>query len=95
MARSWRIEFEGALYNVLFRGNDRRGIIFDNDDRRLFLDTLGEKGQRFEIELFAYVLMNNHYHLLLCIPRANLSRAMQWFDSSGFEPIHKSARSLG
>jgi putative transposase len=59
------------------------------------LDTLGEKAQRFEIELFAYVLMNNHYHLLLHTPRANLFRAMQWFDSAGFEPIHRSARSLG
>jgi hypothetical protein len=59
------------------------------------LDTLGEMAQRFEIELFAYVSMNIRYHLLLHTPRANLSRAMQWFDSSGFEPIHKSARSLG
>jgi REP element-mobilizing transposase RayT len=56
------------------------------------LDTLDEKAQRFEIELFAYVLMNNRYHLLHT-PRANLSKAMQWFDRSGFEPIHKSAKS--
>ena len=53
------------------------------------LDTLGEKAQRFEIELFDYVMMNNHYHPLLHTPRANLSRAMQWLDSAGFEPIHK------
>jgi hypothetical protein len=64
-------------------------------DRRLFLDTPVEMAQRFEIESFAYMLTNNHYHLLLHTPRANLSRAMQWFDSEGFEPIHKSARSLG
>jgi len=42
-------------------------------DRRLFLDTLGEMAQRFEIDVFVYVLMDNHYHLLLCTPRANLS----------------------
>jgi putative transposase len=79
MARAWRIEFEGALYHVVSRGNERRDIFFSDDDRRLFLDTLGEMAQRFEMELFAYVLMNNHYHLLLSTRRANLSRAMQWF----------------
>ena len=78
MARAWRIEFEGALYHVVSRGNERWDIFFDDDDRRLFLDTLGEMAQRFEIELFAFVLMNNHYHLLLRTRRANLSRAMQW-----------------
>ena len=79
MARAWRIEFEGALYHVVSRGNERRDIFFNDDDRRLFLDTLGEMARRFEMELFAYVLMNNHYHLLLSTRRANLSRAMQWF----------------
>jgi len=78
MARAWRIEFEGALYHVLSRGNERREIFFGDDDRRRFLDTLGDMAQRFEIEVFAYVLMGNHYHLLLRTARANLSRAMQW-----------------
>ncbi len=41
MARQWRIEFEGAYYHVLSRGNDRRDIFSDNDDRILFLETLG------------------------------------------------------
>jgi REP element-mobilizing transposase RayT len=78
MARAWRIEFEGALYHVLSRGNERRDIFFGDDDRQRFLDTLGDMAQRFEIEVFAYVLMGNHYHLLLRTARANLSRAMQW-----------------
>lgn len=78
MARAWRIEFEGALYHVLSRGNERRDIFFSDDDRRLFLDTLGDMAQRFEIEMFVYMLMGNHYHLLLRTRRANLSRAMQW-----------------
>jgi putative transposase len=79
MTRAWRIEFEGALYHVLSRGNERRDIFFDDDDRQLFLDTLGDMTQRFEIDVFAYVLLDNHYHLLLRTRRANLSRAMQWF----------------
>jgi putative transposase len=78
MARAWRIEFEDALYHVLSRGNERRDIFFGDDDRRLFLDTLGDMAQRFEIDVFVYVLMGNHYHLLLRTRRANLSRAMQW-----------------
>lgn len=78
MSRAWRIEFEGALYHILSRGNERRDIFFDDDDRRRFLDSIGDMAQRFEIEVFAYVLMDNHYHLLLRTARANLSRAMQW-----------------
>jgi REP element-mobilizing transposase RayT len=62
----------------LSRGNERRDIFFGDEDRRLFLDTLGDMAQRFEVDVFAYVLMDNHYHLLLRTPRANLSRAMQW-----------------
>jgi hypothetical protein len=42
MARAWRIEFEGALYRVLSRRNNRWDIFFENDDRRLLLDTLDE-----------------------------------------------------
>ena len=79
MARAWRIEYEGAYYHLLSRGNERRDIFLYDADRRLFLDTLGECGERFEIELFSYVLMSNHYHLLLRTHRANLSKAMQWF----------------
>ncbi len=79
MGRAWRIEYEGALYHVLSRGNERREIFFGDDDRRLFIAALGEMAKRFEIELYAYVLMNNHYHLLFRTRRANLSRAMQWF----------------
>ena len=61
MARAWRIEYEGALYHVLSRGNERQNIVTNDDDRNLFLNTVGEMGERFEIEIFAYVLMDNHY----------------------------------
>lgn len=79
MGRAWRIEYEGAYYHILSRGNEGKDIFFDNADRLLFLDTIGEMSQRFEINIFAYVLMNNHYHLLIRTNRANLSKAMQWF----------------
>ena len=82
MGRAWRIEFEGAFYHVLSRGNEKRNIFLNDDDRRLFLDTVGEMSERFAVDIFAYVLMDNHYHLLLRTTRANLSRSMQWFGTT-------------
>ena len=61
MARAWRIEYEGALYHVLSRGNERQDIVVTDKDRNLFLKTVGEMGERFEVDIFAYVLMDNHY----------------------------------
>ena len=82
MARAWRIEYEGALYHVLSRGNERRDIFLDDDDRTVFLTGLAEAEERFAVDVFAYVLMDNHYHLLLRTRRANLSKAMQWLGVS-------------
>jgi REP element-mobilizing transposase RayT len=82
MARQWRIEYAGAIYHVLSRGNGGQEIFRSKDDRHLFLDLLGELVERFNIEVHAYVLMGNHYHLLLKTNDANLSKAMQWFGSS-------------
>ena len=42
MSRAWRIEYEGALYHVLSKGNDQREVFSDDDDRQLFLELLGE-----------------------------------------------------
>lgn len=82
MARPWRIQYEGALYHVFSRGNNQQDIYLTDDDRYLFLDTLGQMSVRFNIDIFAYVLMNNHYHLLLRTSKANLSRAIQWFGTT-------------
>jgi REP element-mobilizing transposase RayT len=82
MARAWRIEYEGALYHVLSRGNEQRAIVIDDKDRELFLDTLAQMSERFEVDIFAYVLMDNHYHLLFRTQRTNLSKSMQWFGAT-------------
>jgi len=79
MTRQWRIEYEGALYHVLSRGNERKEIFNGNEDRKVFLEALGQMSNRFDVEVHAYVLMGNHYHLLVRTKRANLSKAMQWF----------------
>ena len=78
MARACQIEFEGASYHVLSRGNEQRSIFLDNKDRAVFLDFVGVASERFEVEIFAFILMTNHYHLLMRTKRANLSKTMQW-----------------
>ena len=79
MTRQWRIEYPGALYHIVSRGNEQRHIVIDDQDRRALLSTLGKMCERYEIEMYAYVLMDNHYHLTLRTLRPNLSRALQWF----------------
>lgn len=78
MARPIRVEFAGAVYHVMARGNERRPIFLDDQDRRRFLETLEGMVEQFGVRLHAYCLMTNHYHLLAETPRANLSQAMGW-----------------
>jgi Transposase and inactivated derivatives len=79
MSRAWRIEFDGAIHHVLSRGNDQREIFTDDEDRQLFLELMGEMAERFNLEIYAYVLMTNHYHIILKTEKSNLSKSMQWF----------------
>jgi len=66
-----------GLYHVTSRGNGRARIFFSDRDRLRFLDRLGDHLDAAEVELLAFVLMDNHFHLLVRTPRANLSRFMQ------------------
>ena len=88
MARQWRIEYPGAIYHVLSRGNGRQDIFLDDDDRFAFLDLLQSLADRYEIEVYAYVLMGNHYHLLLKTQEPNLSRGMQWLGTAYTRGFH-------
>jgi REP element-mobilizing transposase RayT len=82
MARPLRIEIPGGWYHVTARGNERRAIWRDDRDRRHFLALLEKFVERFRVSVHAYVLMDNHYHLLLRTGESNLSRAMQWLGVS-------------
>jgi putative transposase len=82
MARPLRIDQEDTFYHVLNRGNERRAIFRDDHDREGFLDRLGRCSQRFSLGIYAYVLMGNHYHLLVRTSEANLSAAIQWLGVS-------------
>ena len=82
MARPVRVEFENAVYHVTARGNERKDIYRDDDDRNRFLETLEEAVERFGLVIHAYCLMSNHYHLLLQTPRANLSASAGWLQAT-------------
>jgi REP-associated tyrosine transposase len=81
MARQVRIEFPGAIYHVMARGDRRELIVRDDEDRRSFVRTLGEGCERAGFRVHAWVLMSNHYHLLLETPEANLARGMGWLQN--------------
>lgn len=82
MPRQVRIEYEGATYHVMCRGDRREDIFEDDQDREMFLATLAQAAQRAGWRVHAWVLMNNHYHLLLETPEANLVRGMAWFQTT-------------
>jgi REP element-mobilizing transposase RayT len=77
MARPLRIEFEGALYHVMARGNARGEIFLDDHDRKAFIDNLGRVCARFDWRVWAWCLMSNHYHLLIETLRPALSKGMR------------------
>jgi putative transposase len=73
MARRRRIQFPGAVYHVMSRGNRKSMIVDDDDDRRRFMDRLSEAAEKYEVRVYAGCLMGTHYHILLDTPRGNLS----------------------
>jgi len=82
MARQLRVEFENAFYHVTSRGNRRDKIFYDAADRERFLKILSRTKERYGFLLHGYVLMDNHYHLLMETPKANLSQIMQNINTS-------------
>jgi len=95
MARPLRIEYPGAIYHVLSRG-DRREAIFRTDaDRKLFLELLARTCQRTGWHIHAYCLMGNHFHLVVETPRGNLSAGMQWLLSSYTQQFNRRHRLWG
>lgn len=81
MARPLRIEYEGALYHVTSRGNERKAIFRSGPDREKFLELIRRAVEQFDLRLHAYVLMGNHYHLLIGTRRAGLSRALRYLNA--------------
>jgi putative transposase len=82
MARPLRIDQAGGWYHVTARGNERKPIFRDDRDRQHFLQVIAEMVLRFRVRLHCFVLMDNHYHLVLELTETNLSRAVQWLNVS-------------
>jgi REP-associated tyrosine transposase len=79
MARKLRVQYPGAIYHVLNRGDRREPIFQDEADRERFLATLGEACVKTGWQVHAYCLMANHFHLVVETPQANLAAGMKWF----------------
>lgn len=77
MPRPWRIRYAGAKYHVTTRGNGRARIFLGTNDYLRFLDQLGAALEADRVILYAYCLMQNHIHLHVETPHANLPRFMQ------------------
>src|SRR6516165_6322669 len=82
MPRKLRVEYPGAMYHVMSRGNRRQAIYLDDVDRQDFLKTLAEACQKTGWQVHAYCLMRNHYHLVLETPNANLVAGMAWLQGT-------------
>jgi putative transposase len=80
--RRLRLEFDGAIYHVMTRGNARQDIVQDDDDRTRLLTDLERSVLRCDWELLAFVILSNHLHLLIKTPQPNLARGMQAFLSA-------------
>ena len=95
MTRPLRIEYPGAIYHVLSRGDRREAIVSDDADRELFLDLLGRTCRRTAWQIHAFCLMSNHFHLVVETPRSNLSAGMQWFLGSYTQQFNRRHRLSG
>ena len=77
MARKPRIEYPGAFYHIMTRGNRKIKIFFDDEDRERFIETISRYKKKYDLVVYAYTLMDNHIHLLIERGSAPLSKAMQ------------------
>ena len=95
MARPLRLSYPGAIYHVTARGNDRQAIVRDDDDRQRFVRTLAEMVAHYQVLCHAWVLMDNHYHLVLEAPQANLSRAMRHLNGVYTQAFNRRHQRMG
>ena len=82
MARPWRIQYNNAVYHIVSRGVAQGAIFSTEEDYDRFLGYLEKASEKFLLEIFAFVLMGNHYHLFLRTKAENLSKSMQWLQTS-------------
>jgi REP element-mobilizing transposase RayT len=82
MPRECRIEYPGAIYHAMARGNRRGDIVLGDRDWRRFVETLEEVVESSGWVLYVWVLMGNHYHFLFRTPEPKLVQGMSWFQNT-------------
>lgn len=95
MARPLRLEFAGALYHVTSRGDRQETIYETYEDREHFLSIFSDVCEKYNWICHAYCLMDNHYHLLVETPDANLSRGMRQLNGVHTQTFNRSHRRVG
>jgi REP element-mobilizing transposase RayT len=95
MSRQLRLQYPGAVYHVTSRGNARQDIFADDADRARFLDLLAREIEQHRWRCHAYCLMDNHYHLLVETPEANLSRGMKRLNMSYAQSFNRRHERVG
>lgn len=95
MARKLRVQYPGAIYHVMSRGNRRGRIFADDQDRRTFLQTFDEVCQKTGWQVHAYCLMNNHFHAVVETPEPNLVDGMKWFLGTYTSRFNRRHRQVG
>jgi putative transposase len=82
MARPLRIEYEGAFYHVIQRGIERKNIFISDQDKEKLLSYFNLSHTAYNAVFHSYILMNNHYHIILETPHGNLSKIMHYINTS-------------
>lgn len=95
MGRASRIQFPGACYFITLKGNNRQDLFLSNQDRRFFLALLKTYKERSRLKIFAYCLMGNFVQLLIETEDANLSEAMQGFNTTYTKYFNKHHNTTG
>ncbi len=95
MPRPLRIEYAGACFHVINRGNYRRNLFAGSGVAAAFERTLAEAAERFHWRIHAYVVMNNHFHLAVQIAELNLSDGMKWLQGTWIRRSNSLRRLVG
>jgi putative transposase len=90
-----RLQYPGAMYHVTARGNARQALVRDDSDRQRFVATVASMVAQYQVVCQAWVLMNNHYHLLLETPQANLAQALRHLNGVCTQAFNRRHRRVG
>ncbi len=82
MARIPRVQYAGGLYHIMVRGNQRRYIFLEQQDYNVYKERLQRYKKKYDLKYYSYCLLQNHVHLEVVTPQANISKVMQSIQQS-------------